>query len=399
MSEVSQGPGWWLASDGRWYPPEQHPDHQPIATPPPEPPAAPVAPVGSAGAGWSVPADRPTPPGGLPPAGGGSSPGRPRGGPSGGGGAGKLVVVALAVVLALVVGGIGLVVVLGGDDDESVETTSAAASKDDAEADDAEDEPEADEDTVTDASTEPEGEAADDADDPEDDARPDPVSLGSVEDQAIADAAVLTPADLEGWELTDSDDEDEADEGEDEDLDCPALASREELFDSVDDWPSAELEEYETTRPLEVSTPSGPVTMPGRRTLNNEVAIGPDVETTQEVFAVIASPELLGCLETAMSSSADTSDFTIEGVSSERLDVGDEGVAMHFTLNGDRDGKPMGIQMVWLFVRVDRGITMFMMSGADFQPDGSIVAPAPQEVTPPGPVQVAIGRLDAALAG
>ena len=25
MSEVSQGPGWWQASDGRWYPPEQHP--------------------------------------------------------------------------------------------------------------------------------------------------------------------------------------------------------------------------------------------------------------------------------------------------------------------------------------------------------------------------------------
>ncbi len=25
MSEVSQGPGWWLASDGRWYPPEQAP--------------------------------------------------------------------------------------------------------------------------------------------------------------------------------------------------------------------------------------------------------------------------------------------------------------------------------------------------------------------------------------
>ncbi len=25
MSEQSQGPGWWLASDGRWYPPEQAP--------------------------------------------------------------------------------------------------------------------------------------------------------------------------------------------------------------------------------------------------------------------------------------------------------------------------------------------------------------------------------------
>lgn len=26
MSETSRGPGWWLASDGRWYPPELHPE-------------------------------------------------------------------------------------------------------------------------------------------------------------------------------------------------------------------------------------------------------------------------------------------------------------------------------------------------------------------------------------
>ena len=25
MSDVSQGPGWWIASDGQWYPPELHP--------------------------------------------------------------------------------------------------------------------------------------------------------------------------------------------------------------------------------------------------------------------------------------------------------------------------------------------------------------------------------------
>jgi hypothetical protein len=34
MSDVSQGPGWWLASDGRWYAPELHP-----AFVPPPPPA------------------------------------------------------------------------------------------------------------------------------------------------------------------------------------------------------------------------------------------------------------------------------------------------------------------------------------------------------------------------
>jgi uncharacterized membrane protein len=29
MSDESQGPGWWLASDGKWYPPELHPSAQP----------------------------------------------------------------------------------------------------------------------------------------------------------------------------------------------------------------------------------------------------------------------------------------------------------------------------------------------------------------------------------
>ena len=26
MSERQEGPGWWMASDGKWYPPESHPD-------------------------------------------------------------------------------------------------------------------------------------------------------------------------------------------------------------------------------------------------------------------------------------------------------------------------------------------------------------------------------------
>jgi hypothetical protein len=32
MSDISQGAGWWQASDGKWYAPELHPDYQP---PPP----------------------------------------------------------------------------------------------------------------------------------------------------------------------------------------------------------------------------------------------------------------------------------------------------------------------------------------------------------------------------
>jgi hypothetical protein len=40
MSDSSQGPGWWQASDGRWYPPQSHPTQQPA------PPAAPPSYVG-----------------------------------------------------------------------------------------------------------------------------------------------------------------------------------------------------------------------------------------------------------------------------------------------------------------------------------------------------------------
>ncbi len=38
MSDVSGGPGWWQASDGKWYRPEQHPDYRPPSPPPPSPP-------------------------------------------------------------------------------------------------------------------------------------------------------------------------------------------------------------------------------------------------------------------------------------------------------------------------------------------------------------------------
>jgi uncharacterized RDD family membrane protein YckC len=50
MSETSQGPGWWLASDGKWYAPEFHPS---LGSPPPPPPP-PSAFRGSLGAA-SVP--------------------------------------------------------------------------------------------------------------------------------------------------------------------------------------------------------------------------------------------------------------------------------------------------------------------------------------------------------
>ena len=35
MSDKSEGPGWWIASDGKWYPPELHPSvrEEPATTP------------------------------------------------------------------------------------------------------------------------------------------------------------------------------------------------------------------------------------------------------------------------------------------------------------------------------------------------------------------------------
>ena len=64
MSNTSQGPGWWMASDGKWYPPElwTGPPHtgpaaQPTAQPMAQPMAQPSFPAqGPAyGAGGSVP--------------------------------------------------------------------------------------------------------------------------------------------------------------------------------------------------------------------------------------------------------------------------------------------------------------------------------------------------------
>jgi len=39
VTDAPQGHGWWQASDGRWYPPEQHPQYRPTApqTLPPPP--------------------------------------------------------------------------------------------------------------------------------------------------------------------------------------------------------------------------------------------------------------------------------------------------------------------------------------------------------------------------
>lgn len=93
MSDVSQGPGWWQASDGRWYPPQ---------------PAAPVA-----------------PPPGPPP---GPLPGPQWGGPPRPKGSNRGCLIALAVVgvlgLLAVIGTVVLLVAAGNEVEDRVDDAS-----------------------------------------------------------------------------------------------------------------------------------------------------------------------------------------------------------------------------------------------------------------------------------
>ena len=93
MSDQSQGPGWWLASDGRWYPPDQAPAVPPAET-------------------WATPPPGPPPPSGL------------------SGGAKGLIVGAAVLGLLLVVGLVALLVGSDGDDEPGPTTTTARAGDD-----------------------------------------------------------------------------------------------------------------------------------------------------------------------------------------------------------------------------------------------------------------------------
>lgn len=69
-------PGWWQASDGRWYPPELHPDATAVAPPPTSPPLASPPALDA-----SVSLDKPaSPPGGFAPPGTTDLPTPPPGG-------------------------------------------------------------------------------------------------------------------------------------------------------------------------------------------------------------------------------------------------------------------------------------------------------------------------------
>ncbi len=120
MSDTPQGPGWWLASDGRYYPPQPPapPSAPPTAAAPPEP-----------GQPWAPPPQGP--PAQAPPPQGTPVP-PPR---SGGGSTVALVVIGVVVLMA-VVGVIGAAVLIfaraGSSDEDAAPATTTTTITDDA---------------------------------------------------------------------------------------------------------------------------------------------------------------------------------------------------------------------------------------------------------------------------
>jgi len=127
MSDSTQGPGWWQASDGKWYPPAVEdavagaeapsappPSDQPIANAPVEAAdtPAPQAPQPSA-SGTEPPAGGPPPPGPTPD----DQPKRPR--------RGVLIAIAIAVVVLLLTA-VAVVASSGGSDKKNVSTDASS---------------------------------------------------------------------------------------------------------------------------------------------------------------------------------------------------------------------------------------------------------------------------------
>lgn len=120
MSDTSQGPGWWKASDGKWYAPEQHPDarasdesgdptepvpSQPTDQVPQQPPPGAAPPPGSPPPGAAPPPGPPPSSATPPPPAYGAAPAAPAAQSGGGGGCLKafLIVLGILIVLAIVV--------------------------------------------------------------------------------------------------------------------------------------------------------------------------------------------------------------------------------------------------------------------------------------------------------
>jgi hypothetical protein len=140
MSDVPQGPGWWQASDDKWYPPPRPTmpgeDQQPGGVAPSAPPEGMAPPAGApSGPGFgppmAPPPGAPMGPPGAPMGGPPSYGGYPQGPPPGGGQNRTPLFVALGVVAVAALLGVGLVVAGGGDDDDdptpsSIETATTS---------------------------------------------------------------------------------------------------------------------------------------------------------------------------------------------------------------------------------------------------------------------------------
>lgn len=122
MSDTPQGPGWWLASDGRYYPPQPP---APPSAPPTAPPTAAAPP--EPGQPWAPPPQGP--PAQAPPPQGTPVP-PPR---SGGGSTAALVVIGVVVLMA-VVGVIGAAVLIfaraGSSDEDAAPATTTTITDD-----------------------------------------------------------------------------------------------------------------------------------------------------------------------------------------------------------------------------------------------------------------------------
>jgi len=122
MSDGTQGEGWWQASDGQWYPPEQHPGAQAPAAPQ-DPAAAMPAPFGPPPVG-PPPTGAPMGPPIGPPA--GPPMGPPPGGPAPVGNNNAKYIIGGVVAVAIIA--IAAFLLLGGDDKKKVVATGSSSS-------------------------------------------------------------------------------------------------------------------------------------------------------------------------------------------------------------------------------------------------------------------------------
>jgi len=126
MSDSTQGPGWWQASDGKWYPPEQHPDAPAAATEgvpqtPASPPTQAIPPTPPPTA--AMPAVAP-PIGGPPPV--GPPPGGPPPGAPGSRNNGKWI--AIGAIAAVIIAIAAFLLLKGDDKKQNVSANSSASS-------------------------------------------------------------------------------------------------------------------------------------------------------------------------------------------------------------------------------------------------------------------------------